>query len=150
MRSFTYYSPTKIVFGVDAQLQVGAVSYTHLDVYKRQELCVHTIICQGDGHVRLATAKGGLHHVALEKALMARRAQAQHDLANGQNAHGMSSLFLQQMDGKAAHLAFQIDGRYPAFFVLCSVGKDAVALVRQIRHCQLDAVEMCIRDRCWC
>ena len=24
MRSFTYYSPTKIVFGVDAQLQVGA------------------------------------------------------------------------------------------------------------------------------
>ena len=44
MENFEFYSPTKVIFGKDAELQVGAeiasraVSYTHLDVYKRQPM----------------------------------------------------------------------------------------------------------------
>ena len=46
MKNFSFYSPTKVIFGKDVQNAVGeevvfwggtkAVSYTHLDVYKRQ------------------------------------------------------------------------------------------------------------------
>ena len=52
-------------------------------------LGVHAVVGQGHGHVGLAAAEGGLHHIALEKSLMAGGPQAQHDLAKSQDFHGM-------------------------------------------------------------
>ena len=37
MRGFEYYTPTRVIFGKDTHLPV---SYTHLDVYKRQSLLI--------------------------------------------------------------------------------------------------------------
>ena len=49
----------------------------------RQVGRVLAVVRQRHGHIGLAAAESRFHHVTLEKALVAGRAQAKHDLAKG-------------------------------------------------------------------
>ena len=71
--------------GIHAELAqlLDALVGDHVFGQHGEEGHILLVIGQGDGHVGLAAAEGGLQHLALEEALQAGRFQTQHDLTEG-------------------------------------------------------------------